>query len=189
MCRVGFTGYDAPRVIFPSGVAKPRMLCILASMDQKDCYDMVPMVQTAETVESPQLQSFQVVDTSFVAQRQFLVVQTGSSDHRHCTVAVHGYRRPYCAGRAGSFSPSWRSGSSYGPDCSSDLLLHQLQYTMADNTCPLWRRHSLHGPYCCLTMDIPQLQYTMADVPVVQVEQVHFSVVVQRQSPWSKLFV
>ena len=76
MCRVGFTGYDAPRVVFPSGVAKPRMLCILASMDQIDSYDTVPMFQTPETVESPQLQSIQVVDISFVAQRQFLMVQT-----------------------------------------------------------------------------------------------------------------
>ena len=33
---VGFTGDDAPRVMFPSGVAKPRMLCILSGMDQKD---------------------------------------------------------------------------------------------------------------------------------------------------------
>ena len=33
---VGFTGDDAPRVMFLSGVAKPRMLCILAGMDQKD---------------------------------------------------------------------------------------------------------------------------------------------------------
>ena len=41
MCRVGFTGCDAPRVIFPCGVAKPNMLCILAGMDQKDCFDMV----------------------------------------------------------------------------------------------------------------------------------------------------
>ena len=33
---VGFTGDDAPRVMVPSGVAKLRMLCILAGMDQKD---------------------------------------------------------------------------------------------------------------------------------------------------------
>ena len=39
------------------------------------------------------MQSIQVVDTSFVAQRQFLMVQT---------VRVHGYRRPCCAGPAGS---------------------------------------------------------------------------------------
>ena len=37
---------------------------------------MMPMVQTAETVESPQLQSIQVVDTSFVAKKQLLMVQT-----------------------------------------------------------------------------------------------------------------
>ena len=28
-----FTGYDAPRVMLPSGVGKPRMLGILAGMD------------------------------------------------------------------------------------------------------------------------------------------------------------
>ena len=57
-------------------VRKPMMLGIMALMDQKDSCDMVPMFQTAETVESPQLQSIQVVDISFVAQRQFLMVQT-----------------------------------------------------------------------------------------------------------------
>ena len=35
-CNAGFTGYDAPRVMFPSGVARPKMLHILAGMDQKD---------------------------------------------------------------------------------------------------------------------------------------------------------
>ena len=56
-------------------LASPSPGCS-AGMDQKDRYDTVPMVQTAETVDSPQLQSFQVVDTSFMAQRQFLMVQT-----------------------------------------------------------------------------------------------------------------
>ena len=32
----GLAGYDAPRVVFSSGVARPRMLCIMAVMDQKD---------------------------------------------------------------------------------------------------------------------------------------------------------
>ena len=35
-CRVGFTGYDAPRVMFPSGVAQPRMLGIMAGLVQMD---------------------------------------------------------------------------------------------------------------------------------------------------------
>ena len=30
-----FAGYATPRVAFPSGVVRPRMLCIMASMDQK----------------------------------------------------------------------------------------------------------------------------------------------------------
>ena len=55
-CNAGFTCHDAPRVIFPSGVVRPRMLCILAGMDQKDCFDVVPMVLTADTVEFPQVQ-------------------------------------------------------------------------------------------------------------------------------------
>ena len=44
MCRVGFTGYDAPRVMFPSGVARPKMLRILAGMDQKDRCSGIYMV-------------------------------------------------------------------------------------------------------------------------------------------------
>ena len=35
-CYAGFTGDDAPRVMFPSGVARPKMLRILAGIDQKD---------------------------------------------------------------------------------------------------------------------------------------------------------
>ena len=66
-CRVAFTGYDALCVMFHSGVAKPKS--ILAGMDQI-------MVQTAETVVVPQLQSIQVVDIPFVPQRQFPMVQT-----------------------------------------------------------------------------------------------------------------
>ena len=36
MRYAGLAGYDAPRVMFSSGVARPRMLCIMAVMDQKD---------------------------------------------------------------------------------------------------------------------------------------------------------
>ena len=36
MCNAGLAGHDVPRVMFPSGVARPRMLCIMADMDQKD---------------------------------------------------------------------------------------------------------------------------------------------------------
>ena len=35
-CNAGFTGDDVPRVMFPSGVARPKMLRILAGIDQKD---------------------------------------------------------------------------------------------------------------------------------------------------------
>ena len=35
MCKAGFTGYDAPRAVF-SLVGRPKMLCIKASLEQKD---------------------------------------------------------------------------------------------------------------------------------------------------------
>ena len=36
MCFAGLAGYDTPRVMLPSGVARPRMLCIMADLHQKD---------------------------------------------------------------------------------------------------------------------------------------------------------
>ena len=36
MCYAGLAGYDAPRVLFPSGVARPRLPCIMSDVDQKD---------------------------------------------------------------------------------------------------------------------------------------------------------
>ena len=46
------------------------------------------------------------------------------------------------------------------------------------------RRQLSMVPPCRKTIEISQLQYTVIDVV-----QVHFPVVAQRQSPWSKLFV
>ena len=37
-CYAGFTGYDTPRVMFPSVDARPKMLCIMAGMHQEDSY-------------------------------------------------------------------------------------------------------------------------------------------------------
>ena len=37
-CSAGFTGDDIPRVMFPSGVARPKMLCIMAGLVQMDSY-------------------------------------------------------------------------------------------------------------------------------------------------------
>ena len=162
ICWVGFTGHDAPRVIFPSGVAKPRMLCILAGMDQKDCFDMVPMVQTADTVESPQLallcrsQLYQVICTPFVAQRQFLMVQTVrlTIDIAQLlytvidvpVVQVEQVHFPLVA----ECQILW-SRLFVGPwtfhSCSTrwpmSLLCSSSRYTS-----PLWRSVSLHGPNC-----------------------------------------
>ena len=44
-CNAGFTGYDVPCVMFPSGVARPKMLRIMAGMFQKDsCSGMARLV-------------------------------------------------------------------------------------------------------------------------------------------------
>ena len=37
-CLAGLAGYDALHVMFPSDVDRPRMLCIMADVDQKDRY-------------------------------------------------------------------------------------------------------------------------------------------------------
>ena len=51
--KAGIVGDNAPRALFSSLVGRPMMFGIMAVMDQKDSCDMVPMFQTAETVESP----------------------------------------------------------------------------------------------------------------------------------------
>jgi len=38
MCKAGFAGDDAPRAVFPSIVARPKMPGIMVGMDQKDSY-------------------------------------------------------------------------------------------------------------------------------------------------------
>ena len=72
----------------PPVVVRPLMLRIMVGLNQRDsnvakfwrtfllCTTTGAHVQTAQTVESPQLQSIQVVDISFEVQRQSLTVQT-----------------------------------------------------------------------------------------------------------------
>ena len=38
MCKGGFAGYYGPRLMFPSVVARPKMLDIMAGTDQKNSY-------------------------------------------------------------------------------------------------------------------------------------------------------
>ena len=104
------------------------MLCILAGMDKKNCYDVVPMVQTADAVEFLQLQSFLVVDILFVQRKQ--------------TPHGPGHKSFVFGGRC--------------PFCAVGQVLR-----------------------CCLFDDSRD--------PTVQV--VVITVVVQRQTPWSRLFV
>ena len=54
---LAFTGDEAPRVIFLLASPSPDVLCILAGMDQKDCYDMVHIVPDCKLWSLRQLQS------------------------------------------------------------------------------------------------------------------------------------
>ena len=38
ICKAGFAGDDAPRVVIPSIVGKPRHQGVMANLEQKDCY-------------------------------------------------------------------------------------------------------------------------------------------------------
>ena len=89
---------------------------------------MVPHVQTAETVESPQLQSFQVVDISFAAQRQSLMVQTVRQTIDFLQLLYKVVDVPVV--QVVQISPSWRRGRFQTVRLTMDIP--QLLNTMAD---------------------------------------------------------
>ena len=136
----GFTGDDVPGAVTPFIVVRPKMLGIMAGMTrgvQKNWFfwEMTsyvsvssslvqqwihlyvrlqrPGLRLQQTADSPQLQSVQVVDISFVAQRQFPMVRTSpltseapqlpfvfrcsdSAEHRGgAAIAVHQVRRQF----------------------------------------------------------------------------------------------
>ena len=164
MCRVGFTGYDAPCVMFPSGVAKPKMLCILASMDQI-------MVQTAETVESPQLQSIQVVDISFVAQRLTTEVPQLPFVFSWSMPLLCRSCLPYpllsTTGAQGSHSAENRRGPA--------VAVHQVRRQF-----PVVVQRLI--PMVLVTMGIPQLQFIDKVIDVGYAGPANLGVTVRRQS-------
>ena len=121
-------------------------------------------VQTAQTVESPQLQSIQVVDISFRGAADVSHGPDRSSDHRHSPVAVHGYRRPCCAGPAGSLPRRGAEAGSMVQTVRLNMDTPQLLNTVADvpvvRSCSsrvqTWRRQlrshscsSLSSRQCC----------------------------------------
>ena len=52
-CCAGFTGDDIPRVMFPSGVARPKMLDIMAGLVQMDSYSGMARVVLLVTLHLP----------------------------------------------------------------------------------------------------------------------------------------
>ena len=131
--------------------------------------------QTVQTVESPQLQSIQVVDISFAAQRQSLMVQTVCQTidilqllYKVVDVPVSWSSR--------FTSPSWRRGRSIVQTVRLTKDIPQLLNTAAvvpvvrscSSRIQTWRRqlssHSCSSSFCVDTV-------------------VHIPVVVQRQMP------
>ena len=51
--RAGFTGDDIPRVMFPSCVARPKMLCIMAGLVQMDSYSGMARLVLLVTLHLP----------------------------------------------------------------------------------------------------------------------------------------
>ena len=117
------------------------------------------MVQTAKTTESPQLQ--------FIYGRRLSLRYTEADshgppvDHRDFAVAVR---------------VVW-SMSLVCSSAAAVLLRGRPHPCRCAESIP-WSRQFVR-PW------IHQLLYKVVDVPVVQVVQVHFPVVAQRQSPWS----
>ena len=112
--------------------------------------------------------SFIVVDIPFVTQRPIPMVQRWTIEISQLRFALGG-RRPWYASRAGSSSAA-ASSSTWS---STHLSLRRV-YPMVQTVRQTW--------------DFPVASHG-GRRPCLQVEQVHFHVVTQRQVPWSKLFV
>ena len=78
-------------------------------------------VRLQKTADSPQLQSVQVVDISFVPQRQIPMVQAFPQTTETPQLPFDfRWLMPCCAFCAGSLPRCGAEFVSYGPDCSSD---------------------------------------------------------------------
>ena len=130
MYKASIAGDIAPRAVIASLVRRPMMLCVMAVLVQKDSCSGMCKAGFLVQLEIPQLQFIAGRRLSFRAAETALHGPALSEDHRDFAIAEHGYRRPCCSGRAG-FLPVVAQWPFYGPDCSSDLFLSQLQYTMA----------------------------------------------------------
>ena len=99
-------------------IGRPMMFNITAAMDPKDSCDMVPTFRLQKTAESPQLQSVQVVDISFVPKWQIPMVQA-IQQTTEIPLLLFDFRWSMPLS-CRFISPSRRRGFSHGPDCPSD---------------------------------------------------------------------
>ena len=72
--------------------------------------------------------------------------------------------------------------------CSRAGSCPELQFIIVVVYTPVVALSLSHGPDCSLDLGFPSCSHGSRR-PCLQVEQVHFPVVAQRQVPWSKLFV
>ena len=112
MCNAFLAGYDAPRVLFPSGVARPRMIGIMADIDQMDSIALFPAVACARLVLLVILPSrcFAFLVGRPAARSASWPVWSRRSSTWRRAVAVHQGRRHF---------PSFTEGHLHGPDYSA----------------------------------------------------------------------
>ena len=167
----GFAGYDAPRVMFPSVVARPRMLRIMASMDQKDSTLRALIVDSSSGTCRAGF-AWYCASRCFpfcTWQSQMLRIVAGMNQKDSSEAAHQGHFHP-CRG-AEAFP--------HGPDCAADHRGSPVAPGQGGQ-CPDYTGLQVvkipvvaqrQFPLVFQTMDIPQLLDTVIDVPVVQVVQ------------------
>ena len=121
----------------------------------------------------------------------------------HCRKTAESPQLQFFDGRRHSLR--YAEAVSHGPACLADQEISQLQFTLGGRCpwsavvqvpvpqlqfivvvvyTPVVAQNLSHGPDSSLDLGVPGGRR-----PSLQVEQVHFPVVTQRQVPWSKLFV
>ena len=175
-CNAGFTGYDAPRVMFPFGVARPKMLRILASMDQKDrcsgiyiagiACDNAPRAVFSSLVRRP------FPGPHFPDSAESCGVHTGAvlgrgCDHARCWATT----RPH--GTDSSETRGVPTGAVVSPVDPHGLALLKDHRDSAVAECSWWSLFCCAGRACsarCLQRYVPMVQtlHKFVEVPQSQ---------------------
>ena len=181
LAMLGFPGDVPLRAVFPSVVVRPKMLGIMAGMDQKDsgalivvsCSDMckarvagfTPRYVFPLVVGKP-------AGRSVWTRRTFVQLAGFTGDDTSCAVFSSFSSGPD-ARHLGRYEPAGllqggAEADSHGLCCSSRPWRFPSCSSTGRSSSRRGAEVFSHGPDCCRTMEIPQFVDTVADVPVVQ---------------------